>query len=151
MFRRSVSLIVLFAFTVSQLATIPHAHAESDEPFDHDARPHVHLSWFEHVDHHHDDRHTHDHDSFHSQPAPSTVNIEHDDHDSDAVYLANDIGDSLPTKTVASAHNFDVITSLAIPMAPLATSAGEHLIVPFFSANCSPGRPLYLALRTLRI
>jgi hypothetical protein len=153
MFRRSVSIIVMFGFVTGQMAAFPHAHAENGEPFDHDARPHIHLSWFEHVGDCHNDGHAHhhDHDGDDSQRRSLDTNVDHDDHDSDAVYLPTDIGVSLPTKSIESVHNFDVTATLAIPVAPLPTFLTDCVTGQYFSGDCSPGRPLWLVLRALRL
>src|SRR4051812_7308726 len=100
MLRRIISIIVMLGFVTGQMAAFPHAHAANGEPFDHDARPHIHLSWFEHVGDCHDDGHAHHHDGGHSQPHSPDANIDHDDHDTDAVYLPTDIDVYLPTKSV---------------------------------------------------
>src|SRR4051794_12708655 len=124
MFRRGFSIFVLLAFTASQLAVTPHAHAEAGKPVDHDALPHVHLSWFEQAGHCHDDEYAHHHsaDDSHSQPLFCKAGIEHDDHDSDAVYLSNDTGNSLATKSVAPLRNLEIVVALTLPVVPLATS-----------------------------
>src|SRR4051794_40042770 len=119
MLRRSVSIIVMLGFVIGQMAAFPHAHAANGEPFDHDTRPHIHLAWFEHVgDCHNDgDAHHHDHDGDRSQPDSPDANIDHDDHDSDAVYLPTDIGVSLPTKNIGPVKSFEITTTLSLPVA----------------------------------
>jgi hypothetical protein len=152
MFRRSVSIVVMLGLVTGQTAAFPHAHAEDREPFDHDARPHIHLSWFEHVsDSHNDGQHHHDNDGDHSQPRSPDVNIDHDDHDSDAVYLPTDIGFSLPTKGVVPVQNLEVTATLSLPVAPAPTFLTDRVTGPYFSGDCSPGRPLWLVLRALRL
>ena len=147
MLRRFVSFIVMLGFAIGQMAAFPHAHADGRQPADHIARPHIHLAWLTHRSHSHDGDHFHHHnaDGSHSHsPTPAT---DQDDHDSDAVYLPNDIGVSLPTKSVTSLDNFEIISTLTIAVVPSTTSVTDCVTGPFFSGECSPGRPLYLALR----
>jgi len=151
MLHRSVSITVMVGFVIGQMAAFPHAHAEGDRLADHNFRPHIHVTSLAHGSHSHDGEHRHHHnaDGSHSH-SPKPVS-DQDQHDSDAVYLPHDIGVSLPTKTLAPVHNFEVIVALAIPVAPSATSDSDYTTGPFFSSKRSPGRPLYLALRALRI
>lgn len=153
MFRRSCSLTLLLAFTAGQIAVIQHAHSANGGSFDRDIRPHIHLSWTRHAVRSHDDgnpRHHH-HDGSHSSPSSSDATFGHESHESDAVHLPSEYSVSSPVKGIASAHNFDLIAKLAIPIAPSATSVSGCVTGPFFPGDCTPGHPLYLALRALRI
>jgi hypothetical protein len=145
----------MLGYLASQMATVPHAHGRCGEnqPSDHNARHHVHVSWFEHDDHSHDGGHSHHHecDEGNSQPPLSESNAEHDGHDSDAVYLPNDTGVSLASNSVVSLGSFQVVSTLAIAAVPTPTVFSESLAAAYSSDNCSSGCPLYLALRALRI
>ena len=153
MLRRSVSLIVMLGFVIGQIVAFPHAHADGRQPADHNARPHIHLAWLAHGSHSHDGDHCHHHnaDGSHSHSPTPATKTEQDDHDSDAVYLPSDIGVSLPTKSVTSLDNFEIISTLTIAVVPSTTSVTDCVTGPFFSGDCSPACPLYLALCALRI
>jgi hypothetical protein len=152
MFRKSLSLIVMLAFVTGQLAVIPHAHGDSGEPFDHDARPHFHVAWFTHVGHCRDGGHAHPHeaDASYSNPPSSNSKTGHSDHDSDAIYLPSDMGISLPTKSVGPLDNFLIDSSLGLAVVPATISTTACLADAFSPDECSPACPLYLALRALR-
>jgi len=177
MFRRCFTCLLMMAFLAGQLAVVPHAHgaSRSNQPSDHDARPHVHLSWFEHADHQHDTEHGHCHDgdqghrhhaehSHHDaehghhhdgtiQPnqASSDTDGEHEDHDGDAVYLAIDPGDLLLSQGVASPDLCAAATVLYVPTGYLVPATSRHLADGQPPDQCAPCCPLYLALRTLLI
>jgi hypothetical protein len=147
-------------YLAGQLAAVPHAHGQSgdSQPSDHSARPHVHFSWFDchdhsHDDHSQDDGHTHHHerDGTDSQPPSSESNAGHDDHDSDAVYLPNDTGISLPSKSVGSPDSLQVVSTLVIAAVNMPAAVSECLAGARPPGKCSPDCPLYLALRALRI
>lgn len=161
MTRLFITSLLTLAYLFGQLATPPHAHGSSrvNEPADHDARPHFHFSVTSHgghrhdLEHDHEDAHSHHHDcdELHTQPVSAAADAECDDHDSDAIYLPNGPGFSLPTKcdtvpvclTVFS--NFAIATIATPPeYFPASTEAN-------FPDKCSPHCALYLALRTLRI
>lgn len=154
MVRRYTNTLLMIAYLASQLATLPHAHGANSEnqPCDHNARSHVHVSWFHHEDHshEHEDGHSDHHhcDGTHSQPAADT---EPGDHDSDAVYLPNDTGFSLPTKTVATSDSFHLVTTLTIATVPVPMAISQFSSDAHLPDKCSAGCPLYLALRALRI
>lgn len=78
--RLLVSLLLISALLPGQGACLGHSHAESTEPADHVARPHVHLQGHAHHDHDHH-HHSDDADSSKSVPAP--------EHDDDAVYVSS--------------------------------------------------------------
>jgi len=164
MLRRGFSIVLIFGYLAGQLAAVPHAHAHAhgqggeNQPRDHNARPHIHVSWFSHFDHSHDDHshddeHTHHHEcgGSHSHPAVSDSNAGHDDHDNDAVYLPSDTGVSLASNSVALPDSHQVISMLAIAAIPSSLAISESWAVANSPDKCSPGRPLYLALRALRI
>ena len=155
MARRCTTTLLMMAYLASQLAMVPHAHGASGEnqPCDHNARPHVHVACFDHVGHSHDDGHTHHQECVDSNSlaAVSDTSTRQDDHDSDAVYLPNDPWGSLPTKSVASSGNLQVISTLVTAVAHTPTAISECLSDVNSPDECSPGCPLYLALRALRI
>jgi len=160
MLRRSQSIVLTVGYLASQLAAVPHAHGQSgdSQPSDHSARPHFHVSWFGRHDHSHDDHsqddgHTHHHerDGTHPQPPSSESNAGHDDHDSDAVYLPNDTGVSLPSKCVGSPDSLQVVSTLVIAAVNMPAAVSECLTDARPPDKCSPDCPLYLALRALRI
>ena len=165
----------MMAFLAGQLAVVPHAHGAScnNQTSDHDSRPHVHLAWFEHADHEHDTEHGHNHDGGHghhhgehshhdgeqehhhdanqSSQASSDTDCKHDDHDSDAVYLAVDSGDLLPSQGVASPDLSAAAKLLCVPTAYLGPATSLHLVDGQPPDQCAPSCPLYLALRALLI
>jgi len=147
-------MVLMLGYLAGQLAVVPHAHGRCSEnqPSDHNTRPHIHVAWFEHVGHSHDDGRIHHHecDGSHSQSASSDSNAGHDGHDSDAVYLPNDIGVSLPSQSVTSLDSLQAVSMLALAV-PTPTAISERLADANFAGECSPGCPLYLALRALRI
>jgi hypothetical protein len=153
MFRRGVSLIVMLGFVTGQLGALPHAHGEIGEPFDHNCRPHVHVSWFVHVGQCHDSGRTHHHqaDGTHSHLPACETTTEHDGHDSDAIYLSNDIRISLPIKSVASFDSLQVGSTLVVAAVPTPMAISECLADAYAPDKCCAGCPLYLALRALRI
>jgi hypothetical protein len=130
MARRFITSLLTIAYFVGQLGLPPHAHGSSREnqPSDHDARPHFHLSCTTHGDHSHDA-----------------------DHDSDAIYLPNGAELSLPAKSVAAPVCLNLVSNLAIAtMAtpPVSFHASTEANSP---DKCSSHCALYLALRALRI
>ena len=146
----------MFGYLASQLATVPHVHGQSGkpQPSDHSARPHVHVAWFGHGNHSHDDHsrddgHTHHHewDGSRSQPFSSDPNAGHGDHDSDAVYFPNDTGASYPGKSVASLNSFDFLSTLALAAVPTSTTILNRAADAFLPDKCSSGCALFLALR----
>lgn len=153
MVRRSISLLVLVAFAVTQWAAIPHAH-EGLEGDKHGTIPHVHLACLCGHDHHqHDHGHTHcGHEDHHAetvgQISLAGVPAGHDD---DAVYLP-----SLTTSTVRSGDRTAWLSAapLWVTVAPLQAPAKlteDSFLVdsgpPLRGGTCA----LYLSLRTLRI
>jgi hypothetical protein len=137
------------AYLASQLAIVPHAHGRSGEgqSSDHDARPHFHVSWFGHAEH----DHHHDHVGGQSRPHSSEPDTDRGDHDSDAIYLPNDTGLSLPGQSFVAPDNLQVVSTLTVAAAPVPTANSNRVADAFFAGECSPGCPLYLALRALRI
>lgn len=77
--RLLVSLLLISALLPGQGACFGHSHAESTEPADHAARPHVHLQG--HTHHGHAHHHHGDHPDA-SEPVPIPG------HDDDAVYVS---------------------------------------------------------------
>lgn len=134
-------------------AGVRHAHSGGDQTFDHDARPHVHIARLAHVGHSHGAGHSHHHptDGTHSHPPATDSKPEHDGHDSDAVYLPNDICVSLLTKSVRPPDNQQVITPVGITLELSTTHSVNAFESAFSPGESSPARPLYLALRALRI
>jgi len=157
MARRYTNTFLIMAYLAGQLAAVPHAHGAGGEnqPSDHNARPHFHVSWFEHGCHSHDHGHTHDHDGdgdgSHSAPHSADSNTSHDGHDSDAVYLPNEIGTPSLGKSVNLLDSPELVSTLAIVAAPTATTALGFSTEAYFPEKCNSGCPLYLVLRALRI
>ena len=153
--RRYTTTMLMMAYLASQLAAVPHAHGASceNQPSDHNARPHLHISCFDHESHSHDGGHTHHYecDECHSQPTPSDTNTGHDDHDSDAVYLPDDTGVSLPSKNVASTEDLQVVSTLVIAAIPTTMAISASLADASSPGTCTPACPLWLTLRALRI
>ena len=100
MFRRCASLLVIAGLLASQLAAVPHAHAaaSAEERVQHDATPHVHCGWLGHSDHGHSHSHhgrSHDDDGLENSALVDSAETalsaysRVDDHDADAVFLAN--------------------------------------------------------------
>ena len=156
MVRRCTTTLLMMVFLANQLAVVPHAHGDSSEcrPSDHDARLHVHTHVLcaDHAEHSHRGGHTHGRDcgESHSEPSRSESAPEHD-HDSDAVYLPNDTGGSLPAKSIVLPHSFQVVSTLAVAATLTPMAISESWAAADFPDKCSPGCPLYLALRALRI
>jgi hypothetical protein len=154
MIRRCTTTLLMMVFLAGQLAVVPHAHASciQEQPPDHDARLHVHVSCFDHDEHSHDDGHLHHHecDNGHSQPHASQ-SIPAQDHDRDAVYLPTNAGDSLLVKSVVPPGSFQVVASFVVAATLAPSAASESWAAADFPDKCSPGCPLYLALRALRI
>jgi hypothetical protein len=162
MLRRGFSIVLILGYLAGQLAAVPHAHGQGGEnqPCDHNARPHIHIhvSWFSHFghfhdDHSHDDEHTHHHEcgGSHSHPAFSDSNAGHDDHDNDAVYLASDTGVSLLSKRAESPDCLQFVSAQVIAATPTPAAIAEPWAIAYSPGEFSPRCPLYLALRTLRI
>ena len=153
MFRQSVSIIVMLGFVTGQLVAMPHVHPGASEPLDHDARPHIHIGWLAQVAHCHDGEHAHHHhnDCSHSVACTCETESGRDGHDRDAVYLANDIGVSLPTSGITPVDRFPLVTTFALPVATLATSVSLSVANAFFTEECSSTYPLCLTVRALRI
>ena len=151
--RRCTTSVLMMAYLASQLAAAPHAHGATGEtqPSDHNARPHVHVGWFDHGDHAHDDGHRHHHpcDENDSQPPGSKSHGGDRDHDSDAVYLPNEAV-APSTKSAVSPASLAVST-LGIIASIAAPTASGYSASTIFPDKCSSGCPLYLALRALRI
>ena len=153
MFRTAVSYIVMLGFVAGQLAALPHAHAESATPADHNDRLHIHSSCLDDVGHCHDGGHSHHHDADDnaSHPSRPEASTEHSGHDSNAVYLPNDLGISLPAKNVGPVVSVQLITPLGTVVEPATPCSIDYAEAAFFPDKCSPARPLYLVLRALRI
>jgi hypothetical protein len=153
MLRRSVSIIVMLGFVIGQMEAFPHAHADGQQPADHNARPHIHVAWLANGSQSRDGEHHHRHnaDGSHSHSPMPVAETEQDEHDSDAVYLSDDIGVSLPTKSVISLDNFEIISALTLTVVSSTTSTNGCLAERIFPGECSPNRPLWLSLRALRI
>jgi hypothetical protein len=154
MVRHFTTTLLMMVFLASQLAVVPHSHGAIclEQHRGHDARPHIHVSWFGQAEHAHGEGHTHHQECGGSQCQPSLTDSDSGhDHDSDAVYLPNDAGDSLPTKCVIAPDNIHVVALLGIALTPTRTAISESWAVADFHDKCSSGCPLYLALRALRI
>ena len=153
MFRKGLSLIVMLGFVMGQMAALPHAHAASSTPANHDSRPHIHVPCFAANGHSHDEghhQHHHADGSHHHSPVSDDQKQSHN-HDSDAVYLPNNMGDSLPSTMVASVDCLQNVSALPKLCAFLNPPHANSVIGPYFSDECSSAQPIYLALRTLRI
>jgi hypothetical protein len=128
-------------------AGVWHAHAGSNQPADHNARPHIHVGHRCHAGHsHHSDG-----DGSHSHSPASGTKSEQDEHDSDAVYLPSEIGATLLNKSVRPPDNDRVTATAAIALGLCTTpfvNASERAFLP---DEFGPACPLYLALRGLRI
>ena len=152
MFRKGVSIVVLLGFVAGQVAAMPHAHGDCTLRDDHDSRPHAHTLCVGEAGH----RHAHHHDvadtrMTHSHPPVSQAIGEQDDHDSDAVYLANDISVFLASKITSVPTGGQVLYAVVYPVASSLTAAADYSAAAFFPNECSSSRPLYLELRALRI
>jgi hypothetical protein len=160
--RRCIKIVLIVAYLAGQLAGMPHAHSADGTAHvaDH-SRPHVHLSWVDHMRHVHDhEHHDHDHDHGHEDapdehshgqhPEPSSG--QNQDHNSDAVYLPDGAGapSVVPSAVNASDACLPATTLLVMctcmPAAPSESSPDD-----LFPGECSFGCPLYLALRALRL
>jgi hypothetical protein len=151
MFRKGLSLIVMLGFVLGQMAALPHAHAASSTPANHDSRPHIHVPCFAANGHSHDEGHHHHADGSHHHSPVCDHEKQGHDHDSDAVYLPNNMGDSLPSTMVASVDCLQNVAALPERCAFLNPPHANSVIGPYFSDECSSAQPLYLALRALRI
>jgi hypothetical protein len=153
--RRGLSIALMFAYLASQQAVVPHAHGGCSESqsSDHNTRPHFHVACFEHAGHSHDDGHDHhpECDGCHSQSDLCGSTSGQDGHDSDAVYLPNDVGVSLPVKIVVAPDSLQVVSMLVIAATPAPTAISERLADVDMAGGWCPSCPLYLALRALRI
>src|SRR5262245_23923295 len=100
--RRILGTVVLAAYLSGQWMAMPHAHANDGAVANsgHGSRPHVHASWFRHKDHSHGhgyERTHHHHDDHARVPIAPAFESDHDapnGHDSDAVYLPDELGAS---------------------------------------------------------
>jgi len=149
----SAALAIVFLPGSFVSAGIRHSHSEADETLDHDARPHVHVGCAGHAHYSHGSGHSHHHhaDGTHSPVTDKGSEEQQDGHDRDAIYLANDISNSLLTKSVHLLDGGKVISTLATESDLPATCSVNASERAYFSGECSPARPLYLALRALRI
>jgi hypothetical protein len=154
MFRRCTSILLIVIYFAGQLAAAPHAHGGNvGASSEHDSRPHVHVSWFGHS---HEDGHTHHHhhhlDISHSQTDSSEWSTGSSDHDSNAVYLPNETGNLyLACKITGPPNPLNAVQALPAAAAIAPADNFGQLCDANFSGICSPGTPLYLALRALRI
>lgn len=148
MARRCPTILLLMAYIASQLV-VPHAHGaiSENQPFDHSTCPHVHASWFRHEVGH---KHHQDCAGVDSHLGICGVSANDDDHDSDAIYLPNDGGVSLPVKCLVTPDSFQLDAPLAIALACTPTTISESWPAVDFPDKCSRSCPLYLALRALR-
>jgi hypothetical protein len=143
----------MMTFLARQLAMVPHAHGAIGEtaPSDHDARPHFHLSCFGHSHgngHHHHERGERQSHSTSSNSPPG----EHLDHDSDALYLPNELAAPLTVSNVATHDGLDLCPTFIVAVLPIAPPAPQCWTNAYLPDQSSPGRPLlYLALRALRL
>lgn len=153
MLRRSLTLIVMLGFVSGQTIAQPHAHAASITPVDHDSRPHFHLSLFSHFEHSHEPEHAHHHhaNGSHSHSPSADEHSRRDDHDSDAVYLPNNIGDSLANKAVAPVDCLALISVLVVADFLTAPCDADRPTWAFFSERNSSGQSFCPVLRALRI
>jgi len=155
MLRRYTSILCLVSYIAGQLAAVPHAHGGNvSEPSDHGARPHIHISWFGHS-HSHDDgdtHHGHQHDVDRSKSISSDSDTSSNDHDSTAVYLPSEVGSLCLACTITGSPDpLDAVQAMPIAMAVATADRFGQLCEANFPGNCSPGTPLYPALRALRI
>jgi hypothetical protein len=153
--RRFITLALCMTYVASQLATMPHSHDVASH--DHDARSHVHVSWLDrdtttHHGHTHHSGHSHERksDSSHKHHVPDSPAGE--DHDSDAVYLANEPGMASQGSNIDALDSLMLASTLGVVQAAAIPSLiADCSIDATFSGNCKPACALYLALRTLRI
>lgn len=151
MTRRFITSLLTIAYFIGQLAAPPHAHGDSrvNEPSDHDARPHFHLSLMTHGGHSHDHELDHHHDA--GDQFRHHDCAEHADHDSDAIYLPNGPELSLPTKSVTAPFCLNLVSNLAIECLVAPAESFHASTEATFPDKCSPRCALYLTLRALRI
>ena len=153
MSRRCFTIVLSMAYLASQLAVVSHSHGASREnqPVDHHARPHIHVSSFGHADHSHDLDHGHPYShrstGTHSHTVDSETPPEHSDHDSDAVYLPSDTGQSLLSKSVATPNAFNFVTPLVAAIVVTPTDSSDVVAASPFPGECRSGSHLDLALR----
>lgn len=160
MARRIAVTLLLVAYLAGQWAAIPHAHAGDSQHAGHGTQSHIHVSWFgDHAHEHgssHDHHHEHHGDESHShQPAESSTDPANggcDGHDSDAVYLPEEVGQiTIAAKTTNPIDE----SQFSLLLVVAAAIARPGTVTDFESARiaeeCSPGCPLFLALRALRI
>jgi hypothetical protein len=159
MYRQLISVSVLAAFVVAQVAALPHGHAQ-DSPKGHDDTPHIHLPG---ANSSHEHGHTHPHAAGHVHRHAGPVE-KHDnaraecglsgvaDHDANAIYLPP----SVSLATSSSADPIQLTPTLALWHSidtgllthSVAASGIDALRPPDEHAPCCA---LYLALRALRI
>ncbi len=161
MFRRCVSLLIIVGMFASQLAAVPHAHAEfsQEEQRKHDATPHFHL--FGHCQqcrsHSHADGSHHRHDRLSEQDESDRQNSppvgKSPGHDADAVFVG--IGTDCTLVSITQVSSTQVL--LIALQTPVATSICG---IEAKEVQGLPWRPpeqvlddseTYLTLRTLRI
>lgn len=157
MLRRLIATCILMGMLAAQWAVVPHSHGSSTDP-SHDGSPHVHLALAEREhSHSRHERHAH----CHHAPTPADpaapvgpVVDDADQHDADAVYLAE--GDS-PSAPVSAQKCLDqsptaqpsaLVTNVCDAVDCL-TATAEAAATPFESRAPSCAR--FLTLRTLRI
>lgn len=157
---RSTILLLLFSYIAGQLATLPHAHSHdaNHQHSGHEQRPHVHLTCFGHGGHSHGRESGHYHGDGEPHPHHSTddkldvAGGHSTGHDSDAVYLPDGAdGVSLVVKSVSSIDVAHLTLCLPPPLGVRTPDATAEVKYARNPGECSPGRPLFIALRALRI
>lgn len=159
MARRIAVTLLLVAYLAGQWAAIPHAHADGGDAqhSGQGTQSHIHVSWFgDHAHEHGSSQHHHHGDESHShQPAESSTDLANgscDGHDSDAVYLPEELGQITVAAKIANSIDDSQYSALLVMAAAIARPGK---VADFESARiaeeCIPGCPLFLALRALRI
>lgn len=141
--------LVWFEHTDNQ-HDVEHSH---DHDRDHGHRHHGEHSHHEaeHGQHQGSEQGRHPGDTSQPSQASSDTDCKHDDHDSDAVYLAVDPGDLLLSQGVASPDLCAAVTVMYVPTAQLVAATSRHLADAQPPDQYAPSCPLYLALRALLI
>ena len=156
MFRRTVSMIALFGYLITQAAAVPHAHLRGFH-HDHDCEPHFHLAWFAGgygEDEHDDDRNDDLAADFDHSELHIFADSDGEAHDHDAVYLLNCLGSERVTNELFVADlKWTPVTVLWSSTASAAPSGEFCWFTHYWRSFDSTGDhcALFLKLRTLRI
>lgn len=156
MIRRCKTAVLLLAYLASQVAVLPHAHGagEVDMPADHDVRPHVHFLGATHSHGHGHPHHHHGEGAAHSHALPVKSEPASDEvpgHDSDAVYLPNELNGPQLRANVADMDGPTENATQGVIVQSAASQSPALSSHSLFSGESRPDQHLYLALRALRI